>query len=347
MISFEVNVYLYVTILQGVFLRESHGFMPHIQMPFSKISGSSTMEINKIGSSLTCDEQRNSLKDCATECFNRSLTNTGCPGFYVDATQNELCYLCHVSNRAEFVGNSSTNIGNNGVIYLLKTVPSTPDLSLNFDNYSGDTIYGDNLIGTASGISDSDHVSGIKDEALYLHDGGKVFLPGSGTDCWTNLDHCSSGMTISIWFNLRAIRAVSWSIVGSGVAQEPGINLHVTSNSKIVFVVITSSTKYASTSASAVSINTWYHLTTVYDGNNGLKTYINGVEDNLNLNTISEAASSTDYDAHIGVSHTGSFDSSPLNGYVDEFKYYYSMLSSVGKKCSFKYCNIYDWGPCA
>ena len=59
------------------------GFNPEIQMPYKAMSGSSTAEINVIGSTLNCDEQRNSIKECATECYDRSL-NTGFPGFYTD-----------------------------------------------------------------------------------------------------------------------------------------------------------------------------------------------------------------------------------------------------------------------
>ena len=63
-------------------------------MPYKVILGTSTQEINKIGSTLTCNEQRNLVKDCATECLNRSSSTTGCPGFYTNTTQSVMCYLC-------------------------------------------------------------------------------------------------------------------------------------------------------------------------------------------------------------------------------------------------------------
>ena len=78
----------------------SGGFNPEIQMPYKAISGSSTTEINVIGSTLRCNEQRNSFKQCTTECYNRSL-NTGCPGFYADTTQNGVCHLCHAAASSE------------------------------------------------------------------------------------------------------------------------------------------------------------------------------------------------------------------------------------------------------
>ena len=178
-----------------------HCFLPEIQMPYKKISGPSSDIINTIGKTLTCNEQMNSLKDCAIECYNRKFMN-GCSGFYVNSTQNEIFYLCHVSNVSEISENLYTTMNNDHKLYLLKTKQIVPDISLDFDNYTGNTIYGDNIIGTASGIVESDHVSGIKGKALYIQrtNRAKVSLPGSGTSCWTNLDECSSGMTVSIWY---------------------------------------------------------------------------------------------------------------------------------------------------
>ena len=76
------------------------GFNPEMQMPYKAISGSSTAEISVIGSTLNCNEQRNSLKECAAECYDRSL-NTGCPGFYTDTNQNGVCHVCHAATSSE------------------------------------------------------------------------------------------------------------------------------------------------------------------------------------------------------------------------------------------------------
>ena len=324
-----VSVQLFIcTLTLSVVVHLSHGFRPHIQMPYIKVSGSATTEINKIGSTLTCDEDRNSLRDCATECFDRSLTNTGCPGLYVDGTQNGSCYLCHVSSPTEITGNSFTSVGSKDIVYLLKTKPSTPDLSLSFDNYTGDTIYGNGAVGTASGIADSDHVSGINGKALYLHGGGKVFLPGSGSECWTNVDNCTSGMTISIWYNTKAIM-INY-IVSSGRVGETGFNVHMQSGGDLAFNVVRRTVRYYRKSARSLSINTWYLLTAVYNGDNGLNHYIDGISADDLFRTVHENASTEDYNAHLGVTHLGSYNTGAMNGYVDEFKYFYRALDSVG-----------------
>ena len=131
------------------------GFMPEIHMPFEKLSGHSMTSIDKIGSTLTCNEQRNSVKDCAIECFNRSFTNTGCPGFYERKNENDVCHLCHVSNYSDVEDNLHTTLKNNEYIYLLRKQQIFPDIFMNFDNYSTSSIIGKGIVGTKVNASGS------------------------------------------------------------------------------------------------------------------------------------------------------------------------------------------------
>ena len=98
--------------------------------------------MNKIGSTLTCEEERHSLKDCGTDC----LTNTGCPGFYSNSTVKKICYLCRVSNSSEFIRNLNTRLAENLIVYLLQHDKIEPDISVNFENYSEGTIYGQGVV---------------------------------------------------------------------------------------------------------------------------------------------------------------------------------------------------------
>ena len=168
------------------------GFKPEIQMPYTAIAGSSTAEISVIGSTLRCNEQRSSLKQCATECYDISL-KSGCPGFYTDTTQNGVCYLCHVSS-------SATSFSNDDVLYVLRTKWAVPEVSMDFENYTSNTIYGTGTEGTTVNVQESDHVTGLKGKGIYVHSSRYVTLTGSGNECWTNLDNCTSGMTVSFWF---------------------------------------------------------------------------------------------------------------------------------------------------
>ena len=189
MAGFEHILGLFISFCCVTFI---NGFNPEIQMPYKAISGSSTAKISVIGSTLRCNEQRNSLKEYATECYDRSL-NTGCPGFYTDTTQNGICHLCHPSS-------SATTFSNEDVLYVLRTKWAVPEVSMDFENYTSDTIYGKGTEGTIIGLAESDHVTGVKGKGIYMHGGGYVSLTGSGSECWTNLDNCTSGMTVSFWY---------------------------------------------------------------------------------------------------------------------------------------------------
>ena len=239
-------------------------------MPFKAISGSYTTEIDSIGETLNCDEQRNSLKECATECYDRSL-NTGCPGFYTDITQNGVCHLCHAANSSE----PKTSFNSDDILYLLTTRRVVPEVSMDFDNHTSDTIYGTGTEGTITDLAESDHVTGVKGKGLYIHGGGKVRITGSGTECWTNLDHCSSGMTASIWFKPTSL--VTSVIISTGNGNQDGFTFLARNTGKIEFFIRQYSKRLKSiTSTHVVMVNEWSLLTGTYNGVDRVTGYFNG-----------------------------------------------------------------------
>ena len=308
-------------------------FKPEIQMPFKKISGSPTIQINKIGSTLTCNEQRHSLKDCATECYNRSLKNTGCPGFYKKLNQNNICNICHVSSYSEIQANSSTTFGTNDELYLMQSVRPNTDIEIDFDNYTETTIYGKGTEGTKTDVVESDHISGIKGQGLYLHDRSHVILTGSGTECWTNLDNCTSGFSVSIWFQAKAHLDLISHILGTGVSYDKGFNFQVkTANNSelIIFKVFTSTKTYTVKFFPTALVNQWCLLVGIFNGNDDVQLYINGIESGGTSTTSgSSATDSAGFEAHLGVGfpHKGY----PANAYFDQLKVYYKILNKIGK----------------
>ena len=250
-------------------------------MPFKKISGHSVTHIDKIGSTLTCNERRNSLKECAVECFNRSLTITGCPGFHEATNEIDACRLCHVSNYSDIEGNHYTTLNNNDYVYLLRKQQFIPAISIDFNNYSISTIFGKGTEGTKVNVEESDHVPGIKGEALYVHSFGNVILTGSETECWTNMELCSSGITASIWFYPKSLAQYS-NIVNSAARGNKGFNIQ-RQNEYVYLHVFTDSHWFKIRSSGIISENKWYFLTGVYkendeDGNILIKLYINGID---------------------------------------------------------------------
>ena len=251
-----------------IFIKATHEFVPQIQMPFTKISGSSITEINKIGSTLICEEERDSLKDCATECFDRSLTNTECPGFYSNSTAKNKCHLCRVANSTEVLNNVHIIFDDNSKFYLLQHDIIEPEISVDFENYSGNIIYGKGAVGTAINVVDSDYVEGITGKGLYLHNGGKVHLTGSGTECWTNLDHCSSGMSVSIWF--KAQSQIYSYIAASGSQFQQGFSFRALNDSTTFWIDLPSGHNSVKTDT-VLTVGNWFYLVGTYHQDEGEK----------------------------------------------------------------------------
>ena len=306
-----------------------NGFIPEIQMPFKKVLGSSATEMGKIGSTLICREERQTLKDCATECFDRSSNNDECPGFYSNSTTTNICFLCRVSNSSEVNNGLHTTFTQNSKVYLLLHNKIEPEISIDFENYSGNTIYGKGVEGTTVGVVDSDHIPGFMGNSLHLHDGAYVRLTGSGTECWTNLDHCTSGMTVSIWF--KAQSQIYSYIAASGTQYQKGFSL-ITHPDQTAFWIDLSSGRNAVKTDTVLTVGTWFYVVVTFLGDNGPELYINGIHDSMTKLTSAPQIFNTDWGARIGIKDDGDDDLHPIeNAVVDEFKYYYRILSSVGK----------------
>ena len=241
----------------------------------------STSEIDSIGETLNCNEQRNSLKECATECYNRSSTNTGCPGFYTDTTQNDVCHLCHAATSSE----PNTSFNSDDILYLLTTRRVVPEVSIDFDNYTSDTIYGTGTEGTIIGLAGSDHVTGVKGKGLYVHGGGKVRITGSGTECWTTLDLCSSGMTASSWFKPTSL--VISVIISTGNGNQDGFIFFSRSTGKMEFFIRQDSRRLKSiTSTHVVMLNEWSLLTDTYNGVDRVTGYFDSACATISMTTF-------------------------------------------------------------
>ena len=189
----------------------------------------------------------------------------------LDTTHNGVCHLCHVARSSE----AKISFNSDDILYLLTTRRVVPEVSMDFDNYTSDSIYGTGIEGTIIGLAESDHVTGVKGKGLYVHGGGKVRITGSGTECWTNLDHCSSGMTASIWFKPTII--VNSFIVSTGAGEQGGFTFWAASSRKTRFFVRHNGMHHQTTmSDHEVTLNEWSLLTGTYDGIDWVTGYFNG-----------------------------------------------------------------------
>ena len=80
-----------------------------------------------------------------------------------------------------------------------------------------------------------------------------------------------------------------------------------------------------------LTVDSWFYLVGTFHENEGQKFYINGLQETVTKSFGSSDISEVDWHAHIGVQDHGVYNGFPVNGIVDEFKYYYKVLNSVGK----------------
>ena len=197
-----------------------------IEMPFRAVSGSSE-DIHVYNGSLTCDEPGDNVEHCGSECLNRSRSGSGCPGFYTDSSSTDSCFICRVASVAEIRANNFTTFTDNGRLFVLYTDTPEPRVSVNFDQYIREAgnfkIPGVNTEGTTENVDETDFVPGKRNLGLHFHSGGEVYLSGSGTECWTNFEHCPSGLTMSIWMKITDMK--STYVVGTGAVQRVGVSL--------------------------------------------------------------------------------------------------------------------------
>ena len=212
---------------------------------------------------------------------------------------------------------------------MLRHSKIEPKISVNFENYSGNTIYGEGVIGTTVDVVDSDHVEGITGKGLHLHDGAYVSLTGSGTECWTYLDHCSSGMSVSIWF--KAQSQIYSYIAASRTQYQKGYSL-ITSPDVTAFWIDLSSGCNSVKTNTVLRVGSWFYLVGTFHEDRGLELYINGVHGSMTKSTGPPQISNTDWGARIGIKDDGQDSTHPVdNAVVDEFRYYYRVLSAVGE----------------
>ena len=136
---------------------------------------------------------------------------------------------------------------------------------MDFENYTSGTIYGTGTEGTIIRLTESDHVAGVRGMGLHVHGNGFVRLSGSGTECWTNLDNCTSGMTVSIWF--RTSRWDTDYIFSSGSGSQQGFTFVMFREGHTKFWVKRETPGgFWDLGGNKMSVDTWHLMTGTFDG---------------------------------------------------------------------------------
>ena len=139
-------------------------------------------------------------------------------GFHACAVQNNVCSLCHASNYSEVSGNLSTTFTNGDVLYLLTTRRVVPEISMDFENKNVNNFQGVGTVGTGNMAQ----ITGVSGKGVHFTGTQGMRLTGSGTECWTNLDHCPSGITTSVWYKPFGTHTVY--VAASGSQHQEGFS---------------------------------------------------------------------------------------------------------------------------
>ena len=125
--------------------------------------------------------------------------------------------------------NGFRNFTNNRFLYLRTHNKTEPEVAMNFEDFSSEsnTIQGSNVNGTTHGITESNHVAGVRGKAIFFNHGAKITLSGFEHECWTNIEHCTDRLTLSIWIKLEQITVAY--VVGSGAIFQRGVDIFILS----------------------------------------------------------------------------------------------------------------------
>ena len=169
---------------------------------------------------------------------------------------------------------------------------------------------------------------------LHLDGGGKVQLAGSETECWTNIEYCTVGVTMSIWVKPTA-SGEPFYIAATGSISQRGFGFYSENHGGVDALVTLDNGRYHALSKSKLVAGNWHLVTCMYKAGDGISIYINGIleEGADEADTWTEqSVTEVDWNAHIGVKDLQPYNTIPLNGYVDEFKYFYRILNSAGRE---------------
>ena len=121
--------------------------------------------------------------------------------------------------------------------------------------------------------------------------------------------------------------------MSTGAILQTGLSflIYTPRNSGIGFMVTLPEYRYEFHTNTKISINQWYLVTGTYHPTEVTRVYLNGRLENevTPFAEINKAANQRHWGAMLGIR-----DSNPqeweINGHIDEFKYFYKVLSTTG-----------------
>ena len=308
----------------------SLSFDPAILMPYKEILGSST-GISIVGNTIQCSDVRENLKTCAEDCFTKNNNRENCVGLLSNATT---CLLCEVLDQISINSGASTNFRSDDKLYLLQSPTIDPDIHISMDDFdliTGD-IRGTGVTGTSSGIMASDLVShGKVGQAIYVHDGARMFLSVPQPECFCNFDYCNGTISASFWVRSYGTSSRLQSIIRP-FQVDNGLIIRIAKNTHELQGVFYWPGKKLSYESNSGLLSDWTFVVITVDTNVGLTIYINGTKDTFK--SITQAGDSSNYQSTcrqlvVGIKTPSVLN--PANSDLDELMYFYRALSDTGK----------------
>ncbi len=137
----------------------------------------------------------------------------------------------------------------------------------------------------------------------------------------------SQNFTVTAWVNVRGTQGSFRTIVSKyiGTSGLDGFEMYANNANDFEFFVRDGATVASPSSTTSVALNTWQHITGVYDGTEVL-IYVNGVEENSEAFTSVLTGNSNNF--YIGARDNSGSVELPFNGTIDEVMVFNRTLTS-------------------
>lgn len=236
----------------------------------------------------------------------------------ISSTTNTTFYIYHGNATATDYANSATygaeNVWTNGftAVFHFEEDPGGSAPQMNDST-------GNNHDATTDNMGSSNQASGKIGNAVDANGSDEsVIAPG-----FTSLGTSNQAYSIGIWFNPDTSET-DGNIVGMSVNNPPGSWRvpPIALNAGFAQAISWTGSQSTALGTTTVGENLWRHSYTTWDSTNGLAIYLDGFEDNTNVQGTYSASAGSNYLHIAGDIAGGAGDEGHFDGQIDELRVY-------------------------
>ena len=215
------------------------------------------------------------------------------------------------------------------LVYILKYKKKKPVmyLPLEGDNITDTTVKGDGVTGTLILKGNTQVQAGKVNQGLRVKNGGRFVLDGTTNKCISNLTLCTKGLSIALWMEPSSLSTLGGHITHGDLS----INiLAYRSGVMSIWTYGLPNSFFGFTTQSTISVGRWSHVAVVFDPEDGMFVYMDGILDAFK--SIDETSPHTspygpsNYVFGSKINGVHAFD-----GTLDDIKIFYHSLTNTGK----------------